>query len=186
MKGFPLYKIISFLLSIGFFQGCISNNERNPSSYKYPDLPTFFQSEAKRLNEIQPKILKFTQEDGSSVRSDTINQIDWMRELALFSKEDLNKPVYDGKLRLDSVILNDSLHVQLSSLSEKLPITLARVSFLKDEIVAVNFIINDFSPIARRELVLSYKKNVSYSIKAVNAIVGNKTMVFDLHARFIL
>lgn len=186
MKGSPLYKFISFLLSIGFFQGCISNNARNPSSYKYPDLPTFFQNEAKRLNEIQPNVLKFTVEDGSSVQSDTINQIDWIRELALFSKEDLNKPVYDGKLKLDSLILNDSLHVQLTSLSEKLPVTQARVSFLQDEIVAVNFHINDLSPIARREMVLSYKKNISYSIKGFNSILGNKTMVFDLQAKFIL
>jgi len=186
MAGFIYFRFGFLFLLIGILQGCISDHARNPTSFKYPDLPNFFLKEAEFLNKQHAKALKTTIENGTLYQSDPITQIDWKREFVLFMNEDLNKPVYDGKLKADSVLIGDTLHIEIQPLSEKLPLKNAQIKYVNNQIVGVFFLIKDLSPLAKRELELRYIEKQSYHIRGFNAIMGNKTMNFDIQAEIIL
>jgi hypothetical protein len=83
-----LFAGIIFLLT-----GCDSPQERQSRVMSYYDLKGFIETQISALNQNKPEITKIMKVSGKE-ETRSSKDIDWKKELELFSQADINKPAY--------------------------------------------------------------------------------------------
>ncbi|MBI1306770.1 MAG: hypothetical protein GC181_09165 [Bacteroidetes bacterium] len=79
-----------FLLPLIFMFSCGGEKSHYINASDYSDIKSFFKSEVKYLDSLQPKLLKYSEWNGET-SVDTLDSVDWNKELTLF--RDLNIPL---------------------------------------------------------------------------------------------
>jgi hypothetical protein len=74
-------------------QACTSDNGQVQGPLKYFDLKGFFESDVRRLNKLNVKVVK-TVTHNNDVETKTVQIADWRRELDLFTAADINRPAW--------------------------------------------------------------------------------------------
>lgn len=97
-----------FLIFVGIglvfltLTACESNPSEAMKTSPYFDLKAFLEKQAMMLDSLQPLVSKTTMDKAPHV-SREISALNWTKELRLFSETSLNRPVYIGQYRIDSL-----------------------------------------------------------------------------------
>lgn len=88
------------LFTVLIFSACSSQPEKAQVS-AYADLKGFFESEAMRLQNANPEIIKSVARNNAS-ETKIQKGIDWKTELSLFTESDINKPAWKDSYKVIS------------------------------------------------------------------------------------
>ncbi|MCE6988393.1 hypothetical protein [Dyadobacter sp. CY323] len=169
--GIPstILKYIGKCATIGCFfllLSCEADRTEDDKDKVYFDLKGFIENQIVYLSEKRPKVSKTTMLDGKSeeVRS---SEIDWKKELELFSQADINKPAYRQSY---SVSRKDSLHFEYTLKPQMdLPVQYLRISV--DSVTS--------QPIHIQALLKSHNK-IYTSEKEIELFCSSKDNVWEL------
>ena len=121
MKNLLLYLVIVWVVF-----AC--NSQEKASVNTFFDVKTLIQAQMKDLNARKPKVQKTVTVNQKS-ESHIIQDIDWSKELELFTQADLNKTAYQQSYSRDTSYAQTLIYVLHTD--EHLPIKTLRVAFDK-------------------------------------------------------
>lgn len=145
------------------------------------DIPHFFKQEIARLEKTNPLVKKTVTKDSLSETKE-LNISNWSNELANFATVDLNKPVYVGLLRKDSVdgkltFTADDPKVDLSSVE---------ISFAQDK-TPKGFIIRRTikNSLYQTTETMEYQRDSIYRLQKDQSVLLLGDKHYNIHASFL-
>jgi hypothetical protein len=169
-----------------FFIGCLGNDqtESTPTSLTFFDLKGFFQTEIKQLKNVR-NISKITEVNGQK-ETLKLDSIDFEIDLKIFSDADINKPSWQDKYSVDSLINEDG---QISKLtygaqSQKLKIRNLEIDYVDGKVSQISIIKSSSSAISEVSEKLIYKPNSGYNIEREQDITLSGKNQFRVEVKF--
>ncbi len=140
-------------------------------------LDSLMRVEQRRLAALDGPVHKVIEIDGER-ETQTLDAVDWARELEIFAKADINKPAWQGKFAVDSVFAADgrlaALHYRAAD--DHLKIRALDVYFGGEAIDSVVVHKETRSPVSQASLVLKYVPQLGYEL-----VNRQKTLLSDEH-----
>ncbi len=140
-------------------------------------LDSFMRVEQQRLASLTGPIRKVIEIDGVR-ETQTLDEVDWARELDIFAKADINKPAWQGKYAVDSVFAADGMLSELHyrATDDQLKIRALDVYFGAEAIDSIVVHKTTRSPVSEASLVLKYMPGQGYEV-----VNRQKTLLSDEH-----
>lgn len=167
-----------FSLSCALFS-CVSTDSATKERVKLLDLPSFFQSEIKRLKETNPTITK-------TVRKDSLSEVkqikieNWDTELASFVAIDINKPAYDGYVHIDSV---DNL-VTYTVTNPDLDLSCIQIQYKNGKVNDIIIERKVKNSLYNTTEFLEYRKNDSYTVEKNQSVIAVGDNYYKIEGKF--
>ena len=134
--GRPIANFILVLILMCSF-GCAEISPQKAAKQlsvkKYFDLEKYFQTEVERLTG-RESLVKITTINGLE-EEQTVKKIDFEKELAIFSKSDINRPAWSDKYIIDSIFNEKGGLVELHYLAKDEKLRTRRISIKLDSAV---------------------------------------------------
>ena len=121
-------KLLYFFGSIWVAFACQPQEKTSVNTFF--DIETFTQNQIKSLNALNPKVMK-TVTVNQKTENHTIEDINWSKELALFTQANLNKSAFQQSYSRDTSYAQTLIYVLHTD--EHLPIKTLRVAFDKNQ-----------------------------------------------------
>jgi len=99
-------KFKEILIAVCFILFGCQNQGKNYIG-KYFDLKGFIQLEADRLNKENAAVVKEVSIN-EEIEKKKMGNVDWEKELEVFSEADINQPAFEGQYRVDTAFINRS------------------------------------------------------------------------------
>jgi hypothetical protein len=168
-------KQIGYVLILCMMLMSCNSGSQTEEIKRYFDLKGLIAKQTERLLTEKPLVVKtIAMADTSETQS--IQTIDWTKELEFFTQTDLNKPAYINSYQVDS----SSMGVKyVLKENEKLPVKYLNISRVGEEGIAVEALVSNDNYLyqTERHLKLSLNSNqvTDYQIDGFQKIVfGNK------------
>jgi hypothetical protein len=168
-------KQIGYVLILFMMLMSCNSDSQTEEIKRYFDLKGLIAKQIERLLTEKPLVIKtIAMADTSETQS--IQTIDWTKELEFFTQTDLNKPAYINSYQVDS----SSMGVKyVLKENEKLPVKYLSISRVGEEGIAVEALVSNDNYLyqTERHLKLSLNSNqvTDYQIDGFQKIVfGNK------------
>lgn len=155
-----------------FFGGCQSDTItiQQPTHQRFFDLKGYVEQQATLLQQKQPSIKK-TITSGSIEETKILQDIDWTKELGLFTKSDINKPSWADKYSIDSIAKEGGFMLLQYKAQDPDLATRQLDIELKGEVVHSVFVINQVTnAIYQSQQYLTYIPQKGYTIKKKQAV----------------
>lgn len=178
-----------FFTSIVFFS-CQKKDKNlaDQSTLPFFDLKTFFQEEAKNLNERQAKLVKTAFLNGITEEK-TFEKVDFNEELKIFREADLNKPAWKDQYKTDTVTnKNGQLEVTYFNENQRLRIKKIVLLFEKleaDKPLEVQIVKQISNPVYETNEELLYQTNQAYQVSSVQKVTFMSLDSVHIQARFL-
>ncbi len=174
--------LLSILLS-----ACLQQDKRQEffQEKKFFDLNNYFEKEAERLQQSNIPWLKIAQ---LNEKKETLNvsNINWKKELEIFSRCDLNKPAWKEKYQIDSTFKNNNLSkISYLSTDDRLLIKKINITFStlnKPDSIQIRKETHNF--LMSMEQDLHYDPNTGYKIEQREKMLGFKPSYSSIELRF--
>lgn len=157
-------------------------NKKN--STEYFDNPAFFEKEALEKSASKIALFKTVESEGKTEQK-RINQVDWKKELGVFSAITLNKSSYSGKYSIDTAIQTGSRQIIYSTIDSKLPIKRFIVCDSSGIIQSVEAFKNESSSLVDSELHWRYLPDSGFSIFGLQKVTPWSHSSFRVSAIFV-
>jgi hypothetical protein len=162
-------------LMIGFSACQTESAEMNVK--KYYDLKGLVERQIVALKSERPKVQKDILVNENS-ENQTVDSLDWSKELEFFLQADLNKPAFVSSYRVDSSSMGVKYFLKET---EKLPVKFLEVNRMGEDGVEIRALVsnNNYLYDTERNLKLSLQKGqlIDYQIDGFQKVVfGNKKM----------
>ncbi len=174
--------LLSVLLS-----ACLQQAERQEplQEKKFFNLNNYFEKEAERLQQSNRPWLKIAQlnEKKETLK---VSNINWQKELEIFSRCDLNKPAWKEKYKIDTTFLNGDLSkISYISTDDELLIKKINITFStsnKPDSIQIRKETHNF--LMSMEQDLHYNPNTGYKIEQREKMLGFKPSYSSVELRF--
>lgn len=171
-----VFAFFTFLLS------CKNEVELKNQGY-YFSLRDYFKTEENRLSR-EPILLEKLSTSNLDSSTQTIDKVNWQKELALFIAFDINKPAWKQQFMIDSVRLDDELSLCYLSLDSSIPVKEIRLNFKEGRLEKIsakkatkNFV---FQSIEK----WSYSPQSGYSLFVNQQVLGFYKNTYTVRGRF--
>lgn len=152
---------------------------------QYFDLEGYFNQEATRLIELQPTVSKtIISKDKKETKE--LNNINWQNELALFRKNDINKPSWEDKYSIDSTLSADgSLVLTYTAQEEDLQTRQLDIELFDDKVHAIIIVNRVENAIYSSQQYLTYRPNRAYTIKKTQDVTLMGDDDYEIEVSFL-
>jgi hypothetical protein len=177
------------LILISFFAslvGCTPSNTTQ-TTHPYWDSKAYFESEITRLHQEQVTLQKQLEFDGQSQTVDETKP-DWTKELDVFLTIDLHKPIYRGRLDVDTLNVNDStFQIRYSTTDQKLDLTLCTItlSIPTNAVQEITVKYQSTNSLYASTKTFLYKPNQFYKISGQQEVSLGKGVEYTIKGSFI-
>ncbi|MEX1189016.1 MAG: hypothetical protein WED33_07140 [Bacteroidia bacterium] len=175
--------IRSILLLLILISGSCLETPSEIKAIQYFDIPSFFESETKRLDssgKTEIKLLKTADEQESvSMKPES-----WKDELAIFSNIDLNKSSYIGKYVVDTSMSNNGIIVTYKTNDDKLPVKYCAFEMHADSVKWLEVRKEDKSMILSSELFWRFVPDSGYFVSGSQQIGNLSPSIYEVSVIF--
>ncbi len=172
-----------FLIIVGL-NACKDSTPSNGVAFEYFDNPAFFKKEIDRLNSSKINLLKTVETDDKQEQH-RISNVDWEKELSIFSSITLNKSSYSGKYKIDSCSTLESTHFDYTATDLNLPIQ--RFAFTKKSgvILSIEASKKEHSNLMNTEVSWRYIPDSGYVVSGIQKVAGLSESKYRVSAIFV-
>jgi hypothetical protein len=157
-------------------------NTKNRSEYF--NNPGFFENEVRVKQATKIALFKTVESEGKTEQK-RINQVDWKKELGVFSAITLNKSSYSGKYTVDSTNQAGWQKITYSTNDPKLPIKRFVVCYSSGIIHSLEAFKNESSSLVDSELHWRYLPDSGFSIYGLQKVTPWSYSSFRVSAIFV-
>lgn len=150
-----------------FLSTCSDDTARKVEEVKvFFSLEDYFSAEAKRLNDQPTTVLKRITMD-EKAEEQTLSNINFEQELAIFRNADINRIAWADKYQADSVYADGQLHqIRYERLDSTLKTALIVIDYaISGDIVSIDIETATNSALANNRHQLHYAPNAGYSVE---------------------
>ena len=148
------------------------------------DLKIYFQSEIERLGSEQTVVDKIINLGGVE-ETQTMQNLDFGKELNLFLQADINRPAWVEKYQIDSSFSVDDLeNITYTALDSSLIVRTLSIDFHDNKVQQVNIRKKEGSFIAFSKQQLSYQPSKGYLIQSHQEVILSKPKEIRIDATF--
>ena len=167
---------------------CNNSSEPQPGeknmSLPYFDLEAFFQNEINRLNELQPLVDKRVRIN-TKEESNQLDDINYTRELKVFSDSDINRVAWFDKYSIDNTLENNQLNLlRYEAIDESLRTRNVEIELAGEEVREISIENQSESFIASAFQKLIYRPASGYSILTSQKMKIGKDKVIEIEVNF--
>lgn len=160
------------------------NRQSDPGSIStYFSMEKFIGQEVETLTRNNTSIFKMASINEKE-ESKTQHNINWKKELAIFTSADINKPAYVGRYNVDSLASGDTIIVQFSAQSKSFSTQLIKVHKVSGEVIKLEVELRDDNLIYDAYTDLVYETGKGYTIKSKQSTVFSKERDHLIQATF--
>lgn len=161
------------------------SDSKTEQIHKYFDLKGLVEKQITSLNNKKPTVRKSI-EISNQVENQQVRNINWSKELELFTQADLNKPAFIQSYEVDS----SSMGVKYTlKNTEKLPVKYLNISRLVEDGISIEALINTDNYLyqTERHLRLAIKHNelTDYQIDGFQKIIFGDRKSFKINGKII-
>lgn len=183
-----MIKYLFYIFSILTLFSCVTESEKKVIQENiYFDMSTFFESEVERLKALPIRFKKkiiFNEQEESQVQ----DTIDLEKELALFSKYNINKPIYINQYQIDSVF-GEAQQLQAviyNALNKELITRQLKIEFdTTQQISAIHVHALSETNVIRAESKGTYRPYFGYFMHNKQKMVGIKEQNLNIQVEWI-
>jgi len=175
IKNNALKKIALFLL-LSSLLACVNVSDQSAderlSAERFFNLSDYFEEEIARLNDNKQQVDKLIEINGESAQ-ETLDSIDYEKELAVFVNSGINKTSWVDKYQADSTFNDAGLltEVVYTALDEDLKTQLLTVQFDNEEVQRIDITNRSGTTLAKMRQQLSYAPAQGYTIESQQDIL---------------
>ncbi len=152
---------------------------------KYYDLKGLVERQIEALKSERPKVQKEILVNENSERQ-TVDSLDWSKELEFFTQADLNKPAFVSSYRIDSSSIGIKYFLKET---EKLPVKFLEVNIMGEDSIEIRALVsnNNYLYDTERNLKLSLQKDqlVDYQINGFQKVIFGKKKMFKITGKIL-
>jgi hypothetical protein len=152
---------------------------------KYYDLKGLVERQIIALKSEKPKVQKDIVVNESS-ENQTVDSLDWSKELEFFTQADLNKPAFVSSYRVDSSSMGVKYFLKET---EKLPVKFLEVNRMGEDGVEIRALVsnNNYLYDTERNLKLSLQKGqlIDYQINGFQKVIFGKKKMFKITGKIL-
>lgn len=176
-----LVYVLSLMLG---FSACQSESAEMKVK-KYYDLKGLMEKQIEALKLENPKVQKDISIN-ESVENQTIDSLDWSKELEFFVQADLNKPAFVNSYRVDSSSVGVKYFLKET---ENLPVKFLEVNRIGEDSIEIRALVsnNNYLYDTERNLKLSLQKSqlIDYQINGFQKVVFGKKKMFKVEGKVL-
>ncbi|MDZ7896567.1 MAG: hypothetical protein U5N85_00855 [Arcicella sp.] len=177
-------KLVYILSLVIGFSACQSETTEVKIK-KYYDLKGLIEKQIEALKSEKPKVQKNILVN-ESAENQTIDSLDWAKELDFFIQADLNKPAFVSSYQTDS----SSMGVKyILKATEKLPVKFLEVNRMGEDGVEIKALVsnNNYLYDTERNLKLSLKNGqlIDYQIDGFQKVVFGDKKIFKVNGKIL-
>jgi hypothetical protein len=148
------------------------------------DIKGYFEGEIERLNASQPKVEK-TASINELKETQTLEQLDYAKELALFVEADINKIAWEEKYTTSEEALDDgTTQLTHEALDEDLRVRKIEVILKGDDVQSITIFKGLENVLAGSDQLLSYSPTKGYAIESEQSLIMDKTKKMKMEVAF--
>jgi hypothetical protein len=152
---------------------------------KYYDLKGLVERQIEALKTEKPKVQKNILVN-ESTENQTVDSLDWSKELEFFIQADLNKPAFVSSYRVDSSSMSVKYFLKET---EKLPVKFLEVNRMGEDGVEIRALVSNSNYLydTERNLKLSLKQGqlIDYQIDGFQKVVFGKKKMFKVMGKVL-
>ena len=152
---------------------------------KYYDLKGLVERQIEALKSEKPKVQKDILVN-EIAENQTVDSLDWSKELEFFVQADLNKPAFVSSYRVDSASMGVKYFLKES---ENLPVKFLEVNRMGEDGVEIKALVanNNYLYDTERNLRLSLKQGqlIDYQIDGFQKVVFGKKKIFKVSGKIL-
>ena len=152
---------------------------------KYYDLKGLVERQIEALKSEKPKVQKDILVN-EIAENQTVDSLDWSKELEFFVQADLNKPAFVSSYRVDSASMGVKYFLKES---ENLPVKFLEVNRMGEDGVEIKALVanNNYLYDTERNLRLSLKQGqlIDYQIDGFQKVVFGKRKIFKVSGKVL-
>jgi hypothetical protein len=175
--------VYTLSLMIGF-SACQSESAEMKVK-KYYDLKGLVERQIEALKTEKPKVQKNILVN-ESTENQTVDSLDWSKELEFFIQADLNKPAFVSSYRVDSSSMSVKYFLKET---EKLPVKFLEVNRMGEDGVEIRALVSNSNYLydTERNLKLSLKQGqlIDYQIDGFQKVVFGKKKMFKVMGKVL-
>jgi hypothetical protein len=176
-----LVYILSLMIGISACQSESAEMKVN----KYYDLKGLVERQIEALKTEKPRVQKdILVNEGTE--NQTVDSLDWSKELEFFIQADLNKPAFLSSYRVDSSSMNVKYFLKET---EKLPVKFLEVNRMGEDGVEIRALVSNSNYLydTERNLKLSLKQGqlIDYQIDGFQKVVFGKRKMFKVMGKVL-
>ena len=173
-------KVIGLIIFCALLSAC--NPEiKEGQTKRYFDLKGLVETQIKTLNK-QKLVVQKTILMSNKVENQSINTIDWAKELELFIQTDLNKPAFAQSYQVDSSLAGVKYTLKET---EKLPVKYLTISKIGEDTIKVEALVSNENYLyeTERHLKLAIKNDIvsDYQIEGFQKIIFGDKKAFKIN-----
>jgi hypothetical protein len=178
-------KKLVYILSLMIgFSACQSESAEMKVD-KYYDLKGLVERQIEALKTEKPKVQKNILVN-ENAENQTVDSLDWSKELEFFIQADLNKPAFVSSYRVDSSSMSVKYFLKET---EKLPVKFLEVNRMGEDGVEIRALVSNSNYLydTERNLKLSLKQGqlIDYQIDGFQKVVFGKKKMFKVMGKVL-
>lgn len=173
-----LYRQLLTTCILLYTTSCTEDKKAPDSQNAYFDIGGFFTTEAARLNNQTPQVLKLVNHNGK-IEEKTVKVADWKRELDLFISSDINKPSWKNSYSIEK---NKNVTVY-TALDTSLKVRKIRLQRKGKKIASIEINSRVKNEIYNSEETLNYYPDSLYSIIKEQNVKGLGNNTYEIKGK---
>lgn len=177
-------KLVYFLSLMIGISACQSESAEMKVK-KYYDLKGLVERQIEALKAEKPKVQKNISVN-EIAENQTVDSLDWSKELDFFIQADLNKPAFVSSYRVDSSSMGVKYFLKET---DKLPVKFLEVNRMGEDGVEIRALVsnNNYLYDTERNLKLSLQKGqlIDYQINGFQKVVFGKKKMFKVSGKIL-
>ena len=173
-------KKLVFILSLMIGISACQSESAEMKVKKYYDLKGLVERQIEALKSERPKIQKDISVN-EVIENQTVDSLDWSKELDFFVQADLNKPAFINSYRMDSSSVGVKYFLKET---EKLPVKFLEVNRMGEDGVEIRALVSNSNYLydTERNLKLTLQKGqlIDYQINGFQKVVFGKKKMFKV------
>ena len=173
-------KKLVFILSLMIGISACQSESAEMKVKKYYDLKGLVERQIEALKSERPKVQKVISVN-EVIENQTVDSLDWSKELDFFVQADLNKPAFVNSYRMDSSSVGVKYFLKET---EKLPVKFLEVNRMGEDGVEIRALVSNSNYLydTERNLKLTLQKGqlIDYQINGFQKVVFGKKKMFKV------
>ena len=178
-------KKLVYVLWIMFGVSACQSESGEMKIKKYYDLKGLMERQIGALKSEKPKVQKDISVN-EVAENQTVDSLDWAKELEFFIQTDLNKPAFVSSYRVDSASMGVRYFLKES---ENLPVKFLEVNRMGEDGIEIKALVrnNNYLYDTERNLRLSLKQGqlIGYQIDGFQKVIFGKKKVFKISGKVL-
>jgi hypothetical protein len=178
-------KKLVYVLSLMIGVSACQSESAEMKIKKYYDLKGLVERQIEALKSEKPKVQKDILVN-EVAENQTVDSLDWSKELEFFVQADLNKPAFVSSYRIDSSSMGVKYFLKET---EKLPVKFLEINRMGEDGVEIRALVSNSNYLydTERNLKLSLKQGqlIDYQIDGFQKVVFGKKKMFKITGKIL-